>query len=59
MNTEQIIVYIILAACLIYAGRRIYLTIKRSETPCDYGCPGCILKDSCKKSRKSFENSKE
>ena len=49
---QTIIVFIIVAACVLYIGKSIYGTLTgKKKSPCE-GCSGCALKDkvdSCNK----------
>jgi hypothetical protein len=59
---QEIIIFIILAFCVFYAGRRIYIIIEKAGNPC-YGCKGCelhnkILANSRKKCAKNLERTK-
>lgn len=44
MKGENIIVILIIAICLVYAGYRIYKAFSSKEDPCA-NCQGCALKD--------------
>ena len=44
MTLQYIIIGVILLLALLYAGRRLYLSIKHSGDKC-YGCAGCELHD--------------
>ena len=54
ISMQQIIVFIVLGASLIYASYWAWQKIKNSKNPCD-GCSGCQLKDlkNCQKQKKS------
>ena len=42
MNIEYILIFLILAICVVYAGYRIYLALQGRSNPCA-GCDGCEL----------------
>ena len=52
MSMQDIFVYLIVACCLIWAGRRFYRQVirrKRHAGGCGYGCNGC---NGCPSNRK-------
>lgn len=42
MNIEYILLFLILAICVVYAGYKIYLALQGRSDPCA-GCDGCEL----------------
>ena len=42
MSVEYILLYIILAICLVYASYKIYIALQGRSNPCE-GCEGCEL----------------
>ena len=42
MNIEYILLYLILAICVAYAGYKIYVALQGRSNPCA-GCNGCEL----------------
>lgn len=49
MGLQEIIVFIIVAFCLTFAGRHIYLyfnNIEKNKLNCSSGCDQCALKNS-------------
>lgn len=57
MIWQYIIIGVILLLALSYAGRRIYLIIRRAGDKC-YGCKGCELYDKMKEECKQNKDCK-
>ena len=49
---QHLIIFIVLALSLCYAGYRIYIALKSANNPC-YGCKGCSIRKELEKNRKS------
>lgn len=49
---QNIIIGIVLCACVLYAGYRIYKEIRQNIQCKNYGCAGCAFYEQCKRNRK-------
>ena len=51
---QDIIITIILAACITYAANRIYKAWHQASTCKNYRCSGCAFYEKCKKNKKKL-----
>lgn len=56
MNIEYILLYLIFAICVAYAGYRLYIALQGRSDPCA-GCDGCEL-SKLRKGRKAQKHDK-